>query len=414
MGNPETADPDWPSAVILGASQTAVRGARALLRRGVQTVMIDCDPGADAFRSVYGPAQRCPHPQQQPEQWLQFMVDYARTVCERPGATQPPVLISSADRYLTAIAAHRDTLAAHFTLSAGVEMQGLLAEKHTQYPLAEQYGMPMPRSAIIHSVAEMDAFINAAQYPCLLKPVQVSQWQAFPAGHPLACCKVAVADSADELRALYALVQDSGQSVIAQEVILGEDTDKRVYLSCYDRNGRRIGQAMFKELRCEPLGFGPATNCETVIDDEVDAICDTFLRALNYRGICEIEVKRDARDGVVKLIEANARLSGSGDAAPYAGVDICWLHYLDLIGVDVEPVEPGPEHFRHIRAAADGAAIVEYWRAGKLSFAELLRSLRWPLRFYDLDWRDWRASARVIGRGLRSTVGTLIRPYRQR
>ena len=34
----------------------------------------------------------------------------------------------------------------------------------------------------------------------------------------------------------------------------------------------------------------------------------------------------------MKLIEANPRLSGGGDAAPYAGVDLCWIHYLDLIG----------------------------------------------------------------------------------
>lgn len=272
--------------------------------------------------------------------------------------------------------------------------------------------MPMPRSAILSNHRDLEDFLAGAQYPCLLKPVQVSQWQAYPQGHRLAACKVVLAHNDAELRELYELARCSGPSLIAQEVILGEDTDKRVYLSCYDSTGRRIANAMFKELRCEPLGFGPATNCEPVVDDEADAVCDGFLRSLGYVGICEIEVKRDARDGVVKLIEANARLSGSGDAAPYAGVDICWLHYLDLIGEQVEPVGPAPDSFRHVRAAADGAAIVEYWRAGKLTTLELFRSLRWPLRFYDLDWRDWRASLRVIGRGLRGTASALVRPLR--
>ena len=45
---------------------------------------------------------------------------------------------------------------------------------------------------------------------------------------------------------------------------------------------------------------------------------------MNYVGICEIEVKRDTRDGVVRLIEANPRFSVTADAAVYAGVDIGW------------------------------------------------------------------------------------------
>ena len=73
-------------------------------------------------------------------------------------------------------------------------------------------------------------------------------------------------------------------------------------------------------------------------DPETDEVCDRWLRNLGYSGICEIEMKRDSRDGRVKLIEANPRLTGGGDAAPYAGVDVCWLHYLDLIGKPVTPV----------------------------------------------------------------------------
>ena len=59
-------------------------------------------------------------------------------------------------------------------------------------------------------------------------------------------------------------------------------------------------------------------------------------------------MKWDSRDGRVKLIEANPRLSGGGDAAPYAGVDLCWLHYLDLIGQPVTQWRPIARDFRHV------------------------------------------------------------------
>ena len=44
---------------------------------------------------------------------------------------------------------------------------------------------------------------------------------------------------------------------------------------------------------------------EPVIDEDADRVCDRFLRRIGYVGICEIEMKRDTRDGRVKLIEAN-------------------------------------------------------------------------------------------------------------
>jgi hypothetical protein len=107
-------------------------------------------------------------------------------------------------------------------------------------------------------------------------------------------------------------------------------------------------------------------------------------------------MKRDRRDGLVKLIEANPRLSGGGDAAPYAGVDLCWLHYLDLIGQRVTPVAPDGGDFRHVVLRADGRALPAYWTAGLISWADVRRSYRRPLRFFDLDPQDWRYSLETL------------------
>jgi hypothetical protein len=114
-------------------------------------------------------------------------------------------------------------------------------------------------------------------------------------------------------------------------------------------------------------------------------------------------MKWDSRDGKVKLIEANPRLSGGGDAAPYAGVDLSWIHYLDLMGASVRPVEPSRSAFRHVVLRADGRAIPAYWRAGLLTWRDLAASYRPPLAFFDVDARDLRYSAEtlyVAARGL--------------
>jgi predicted ATP-grasp superfamily ATP-dependent carboligase len=228
--------------------------------------------------------------------------------------------------------------------------------------------------------------------------------------------KIAIAQSADHLIEIYRQAAEINPLVILQEIIEGPDTGKRVYLSCYDRRGRRIANAMFRELRCEPLGFGPATVTEPIDDVETDGICDRFLRSIGYVGLCEIEMKQDIRDGRFKLIEANPRLSGGGDAAPYAGVELAWLHYLDVIGREVVPVAPSARDFRHIVVRSDAIAVVEYYRAGLISWRDILRSYRPPLAFFDLDWRDGRYSAETLyiaARLLLSGVGRALFGGRQ-
>lgn len=404
--NPVRAERDWPAAVIAGAYQTGVLGVRSLLRRGVRACCFDCHTDYPGFRSVYGPARSCPDPDTDARGWVAFMVALARELGGKP------VLIASADQFVSAIAAHASTLAEHFVLSPGVPLHGLLATKQTQYALAAEHGMPMPRTGLLRSEAEVREFAREARFPCLLKPLHFREWQAFPDGHPLSHEKVVIAPSAEALVDAWRLAAAANPVAIGQEIIEGPDTAKRVYVACYDRGGRRIASAMFRGLRCDPLGFGPATVSEPVRDAETDAVCDGWLRRLGYSGICEIETKRDSRDGRVKLIEANPRLTGGGDAAPYAGVDVCWLHYLDLIGRAVTPVSAEARDFRHIVLRSDVRAILAYRRAGLVSWREVLRSYRRPLAFYDLDPHDWRYSAGTLYRVARSAAGGLLRPRR--
>ena len=388
--NPARAKPSWPPAVIAGAFQTGVLGVRSLARRGVRALCFDSNPRNPGFRSVYGPARLCPDPDSDPSGWLQFMHELARTLGERP------VLIASSDHFVSAIARHASALADSFILSPGVALQGLLADKRTQYDLAARHGMPMPSTCFADSVDEAAAFAQRASFPCLIKPTHFRRWQQFPTGHRLSHQKVAIARTPDELIESYELAAVVEPSVVLQEIIEGPDTDKRVYLSCYGARGERVGAAMFRELRCDPVGFGPASISEPVVDHETDEVCDRFLRRIGYVGICEIEMKRDSRDGRVRLIEANPRLSGGGDAAPHAGVDLCWLHYLDLIGERVAPVAPRGNDFRHVVLRAEGRALPAYWKAGLVSWADVRRSYRRPLAFFDLDPHDWRYSLETL------------------
>ncbi|MET0066114.1 MAG: ATP-grasp domain-containing protein [Candidatus Thiodiazotropha sp.] len=379
-----------PPAVIAGAFQTGVLGVRSLVRHGIKAICFDCNPTMHGFRSRYGPARLCPNPDDLPDEWLDFMLALSDEIGEKA------VLIPSSDRYVTAIANHREVLREQYIFSPGVDLQGLLAHKQTQYRMAEEHGMPMPLTRMINSVEELHDFSQAAHFPCLVKPWHFREWEKFSKDHPLYCQKVSVAENEEALLKNYQLASEINTNVVLQEIIQGPDTSKRVYLSCYDKQSKRIANAMFQELRCVPFGFGPASVTVPIVDEEADEVCDNFLKSIGYKGICEIEVKRDSRDGKVKLIEANPRLSGGGDAAPYAGVDLCWIHYQELTGVEVAPVKPSGKYFKHIVLRAEGTAIPEYIREGLLTWREVFKTYKPPVAFFDLDRKDLKMSMETI------------------
>lgn len=368
---------------------------RALSRRAVTVSCIDCNGKQAGFHTVYGPAALCPDPDVAPDEWLDFMIDLAPRVAR--GRDWKPVLISASDRFVSAIARHAIQLESHFTFcSAAVMAQELLATKQRQYDVAGERGLPVPRTQFVETLEQAQAFAATARFPCLIKPLHFRDWQRFPKGHPLSYEKLAVVADSAQLIANYKLAAQVNPRLIAQEVIEGPDTAKLVYMSCYNRAGDRIARCMVRELRTTPIYFGSASVVEPTFDAEVDAMCNGFLRNIEYAGLCEIELKRDSRDGRVKMIEANPRFSLTADAARYAGVDLGWIHYLDLIGQIAAPVQPNGAYFRHITLIRDFDTVRSYRKAGLLTWRQIFASYFGPAKFFDFDPYDWRVTAGVL------------------
>lgn len=402
--NPLKVQPGWPPVVVAGVYQTGVNLMRDLIRRGVTAYGIDHNRHQTGFRSVYGKTILCPNPDEKPNEWLDFMLDLARRLGTKP------VLIASADAFVTAMARHSDALTPSYLFChETARLQGQLATKEEQCRLVRDHGMPAPQMRFVKSAEEMAEFASAVHYPCLLKPLRSREWEEAPASHPFCRKKVVIAHSGEELTAHYRLAAEINPEVMAQEIIEGPDTLKLVYFSCYSREGERIAVSMARELRTNPPHFGSASVLEPVWDVETDQACDRFLRSIGYRGLCEIELKRDSRDGKVRIIEANPRYTGSADYAHYAGVDLGWLHYLDLIGERVTPVRQRDRNFRHIALTWDFPSIRGYRSEGLLTWREALWSYRPPVAFFDFRPRDWRVALRTLNTLARVCFGPSLR-----
>jgi D-aspartate ligase len=382
---------DWPPAVVASVFQTGLNLMRDLERKGVRVVGVDYEPINPGFVSVYGKSFHCPNPDTHPAEWLAFMQELAGRFATRP------VLIAAADIFVSAMARHADALEKHYVFSREtIAVQGALATKEQQYALAARYGLPCPRSAYVTSAADVAAFAAAATFPCLLKPRHQREWDGLPEGHTLRGRKVVVAEDASGLQQYYGLIEKLRPEVVAQEVIVGPDDAKYCYLSVYGRGGGRLGSCVVREFYAHPLYFGSASSVQPVVDPNIHESCDAFLRATGYVGICEIEVKRDTRDGTVRLIEINPRYSVTADSAIYAGIEIGWLHYLDLIGRRPAAAAPTRFDFRHIVLRRHVPVLTRLHREGLITWREALRSFRPPVVFWDFDLRDWRVTGRTL------------------
>jgi D-aspartate ligase len=388
---PAQAKPGYPPVVVAGGFQTAVVLMRSLSRRGLEVHAIDSRPNEPVFRTAYGTAHLCPDSDRQPREWLDFMIALSGRIGRKP------ILISSNDQFVTAIATHAEALDPWFTFcKSGLGAQALLATKQKQYEMAADLGMPVPRTRYVETPEDIRDFARTAKFPAILKPLHFREWKKIPSSHPLYEKKLIVVSGAEELETQYSIAAGINPQMVVQEMIEGPDTAKLVYLSCYDRNSRRIASCMMREIRTQPINFGSATAVEPVEDPETDQLCDEFLRKLQYFGLCEIELKRDSRDGRVKMIEANPRFSATSDAAVYAGVDLGWIHYLDLAGETVTPVSGDGRFFRHIQLFQDTVCFRSYMQAGLLTWPGFLKSYQGRVFFFDFDLHDRRVTLRTV------------------
>jgi predicted ATP-grasp superfamily ATP-dependent carboligase len=91
------------------------------------------------------------------------------------------------------------------------------------------------------------------------------------------------------------------------------------------------------------MDFGrQSTYVETIGSLDVAEAGRRVIEGMGYTGIVEIEFKRDARDGRLKLLDINPRVWGWHSLCFRAGVDFPWLLWAALRGDDLPPAVAQP------------------------------------------------------------------------
>jgi predicted ATP-grasp superfamily ATP-dependent carboligase len=351
-------------AVILGGDYQGLGIARSLGRRGVPVCVIDDERSIARFSRYTTHNVHVPSLKGEEETIAALEAIGGRL------DLRGWVLYPTREETVVAFSRQRERLGELFRVpTPGWETIRWAWDKRNTYPLAEELGIPVPRTWYPRSVAELDAIDG--QLPLVIKPaIKENFIYATKA-------KAWRVDSREQLRELYAKaaeLTDAGE-VMVQELIPGDGRHQFAY-GAFFKDGRAIGSMVARRGRQHPPDFGRAsTFAETVELPLLERLSERFLRRIDYYGLVEVEFKRDPRDGAFKLLDVNARTWGYHTLAHRAGVDFPYLLFADQVSEAVEEcrTEPG---VGWVRMLTDLPTVAVEIAGGRLTLREYLRSLR--------------------------------------
>jgi len=387
------------SAIVLSGHTMGLGVSRALGKMGVPVVMFHY-PERDLARvSRYVVESiESPNPEHDEDGFVQKLVEYGT---RRGGG----LLMPTSDETVVAVARNKALLKQHFTVACPdwAVTQQFIDKKHT-YALADAIGVPAPKTFVPNSLEEVEERAHLLGFPCLVKP---STGHLFYTRFKR---KMFPVDNLDELVEVYRQAAQAGLQVMLQEIIPGDDSHGVNY-NAYVWDGRALAEFTARKVRNAPPWYGSP---RVAISEEISEVIEPgrrILQALQFAGFACTEFKKDARDGVYKLMEVNGRHNLSTLLAVTCGINFPWLEYRHHICGEV----PSPRDFRKgvywIDITRDVGYSLKYARKERYSIADYLRPYLKPHVFAILDFRDPKPFIRrimlLLGQGLRQGLNRL-------
>jgi D-aspartate ligase len=287
------------AAVVDVGWVNGLAAVRSLGRAGIRVLAVDHRPSALGFRSKYAEPVLSPDPFTDERRFANVL-----------RALGEVVVFPTHDDSLNAIARYADDLQV-LTPFPDWSLLERLQSKRAQLEQAAAAGLDVPRA-------------DPGTFPVIVKPDRSVEFKRRYRRQAFRCETQAELDEA--------LAKTAEFGPIVQDLIPGGDDTLYTVGSYLDAGGAALGVFCGRKLRQTPPGIGTCRVGEAVWVPEVVEAALTLLRAFGYRGLSQVEFKRDPRDGRYKLMEINARLWQWHGLATACGVDLPLIAYRDLTG----------------------------------------------------------------------------------
>ena len=316
-----------PPVLLLGSGLTVLGTLRLLHNAGYAPLVLQGDAGIAARSSRYraAPASSATGSAQDdlPAYLAGLPLDRA-------------VLLPCSDAWVRCVARCADRVADRFpsSVSAASVLDRLVDKWHLSL-LMRDLQLPHPRTINLEAGQSLNASEPLPMERAFIKPHDSAP---FFAAFGVKGIRV---ESREDLGRQLERIAPTGLSVQLQEYVPGPANHHFYVEGFIDREGRLAALFVRQRLRMYPLDFGNSTLFASVTPAAAPDAVETVTRLLahmNFRGIFSVELKRDARDGLCKVIDINARPWWYIEFAGQCGVNLCDLYVRDALGEVCAPV----------------------------------------------------------------------------
>ncbi|MGE0005899.1 MAG: ATP-grasp domain-containing protein [Parvibaculaceae bacterium] len=255
------------------------------------------------------------------------------------------------------------------------------ADKARTYQRAAELGIAVPEIYPVRSPA--DAAGTPMRFPVALKPSMRLELNRFTRD------KVWRADDRKSFLRLYgeAARLVGPERVVVQELVPGGGDCQLSYAGLWWQ-GRPVTSFVARRTRQYPIEFSyTSTFVETIESDDVREAAETFLSSIGHHGLCEIEFKRDPRNGALKLLDVNPRPWSWFGLADAAGVDF-GAAIVSLAGGHMPSPMKARAGVGWMFGQRDHVVALKLALAGRLDAGSWLASLARTRTFASLSPRD--------------------------
>jgi D-aspartate ligase len=246
-----------------------------------------------------------------------------------------------------------------------------LASKRGLYKLATLHHIPTPATRFPESRADVLSRISDMTFPVLLKGIDGLRL-ARNTGKKMVICH-----NFNELLANYDDLEDPDQpNLMIQEYIPGGADSVWMFNGYFNSHSECLVSFTGKKLRQCPIHTGATSLGICLKNQDVEESVKAFMKAVGYRGMLDVGMRYDLRDGKYKVLDVNPRIGATFRLfVDSGGMDVARAYYLDMTG---QPVRTSDVHQgrRWIVEDMDASATVHYWLERSLTLRAWMQSLR--------------------------------------
>jgi predicted ATP-grasp superfamily ATP-dependent carboligase len=351
---------DTPVVVAYRGGNAALAAARTLGRLGVRVYYAGERTGIGIEESRYWTDRFWWDFDSPRDETLQFFLRVAQSIGARPillGVTDWTAMF--VDEYAGRLKEYYD-----FPQAAPGTLEKLIS-KWGMFGVANELGIPTPRTWMPRTRQDVVDFIGGALFPVVVKAADPAAAHPPPKG---------IAGDAAELLRMFDEAAPGDANMVLQEYIPGGADSVWMCNAYLDASARCRAAYTGRKLR-QVNDTGIASLAVTESNPTVADQTRRLLEGTGYRGLAGVGYKYDPRDGRYKLLDVNARLSGVFRLfRAVDGMDVVRLCYLDLTGQKLPEsvVLPG----RKWMLEQDAFCALRCMRERKLTFWQWLKSMQ--------------------------------------